>query len=94
MDIKEKCFSVFAVCFAFGLITAFFLFPETRQLKILLPLSLVGVGINIGLIFIVLRDIFYRGFENPMSKYIWMAVILFFWPSVIYYLPRYGFKER
>ncbi len=94
MNIPEKIFSIFAVFFALGLIATLSLYPELRQLKILLPLSLVGVTVNIGLMFIVLRDIFYRSFTNPMAKYIWVAVILFFWPAVLYYLPRYGFRSR
>lgn len=94
MNTFEKIFSVFSVVFAITLITIFSVYPETRQMKLLLPLSLLGVSINIGLMFVVLRDIFFRSFANPMSKYIWIAVILFFWPAVIYYLPKHGFKPR
>lgn len=94
MNILEKIFSVFAVFFAIGLITALTVYPEVRELRILLPLSLAGVAINIGLMFVVLRDILYRKFKNPMAKYIWIAVILFLWPAVLYYLPKHGFKSR
>lgn len=94
MNISEKIFSLFAVFFAIGLIAALSLYPEIRELKVLLPLSLVGVSINIGLMFVVLRDIVYRNFTYPMAKYIWIAVILFFWPAVLYYLPKHGFKSR
>lgn len=94
MKLFEKLYSVCAVLFAFALIAALILLPELRQLKILLPLSLFGMAINIGLMFIVLRDIFYRNFTNPTAKYIWIAVILIFWPAVLYYLPKYGFKTR
>jgi len=94
MTTVEKIFSVFAVIFAFALLTSLIIFPEIRQLNILLPLSLAGMLINIGLMFVVLRDIFYRDFKNPAGKYIWIAVILIFWPTVLYYLPKYGFKPR
>ena len=94
MNISEKLFSIFAVFFAVGLITALSIYPEIRNLKILLPLGLVGVTVNIGLMFVVLRDILYRKFTHPTAKYIWIAVVLFFWPAVLYYLPKHGFKSR
>lgn len=94
MNTAEKIFSVFAVFFAIGLITFLWLYPEGRELKLLLPLSLAGLTINIGLMFVVLRDIFYREFHTPMAKYVWVAIILFFWPAIVYYLPRHGFRKR
>jgi len=94
MNIPEKIFSVFAVFFAIGLIAALSVYPEIREFKILLPLSLAGVAVNIGLMFVVLRDILYRKFTNPVSKYIWIAVIIVFWPAILYYLPKHGFKSR
>ncbi len=94
MNLFEKIYSIFAIVFAFVLIAILFIYPETRQLKILLPISLAGVIINIGLMFIVLRDIFYRNFSNPMHKYMWIAIVFIFWPAILYYLPRYGFTTR
>lgn len=94
MNTVEKTFSVFAILFAIGLIVAFWAIPELRQLKLLLPISLLGVAINIALMFIVLRDILYRHFNTPMTKFIWLGVILLFWPAILYYLPRHGFQPR
>ncbi len=94
MNTFEKLYSIFAIIFAMGLIVILFLYPDLRQFKVLIPLSLFGIIINIGLMFIVLRDIFYRQFSNPTSRYIWIAIILFFWPAVLYYLPKHGFKPR
>jgi len=94
MSSVEKYFSMFAILFGCGFIVSLFVFPELRQLKLLLPLSLIGMTINIGLMFVVLRDIFYRQFGDSTTKYIWIAAILIFWPSVLYYLPRHGFKRR
>ena len=94
MNLLEKLYSIFAVLFAIGLLASLFLLPEVRQLNILIPVSLLGMAVNIGLMFVVLRDIFYRKFTNPAGRYIWMAAILIFWPTVLYYLPRYGFKKR
>lgn len=94
MNLTEKLFSIVAILFAFSLIIVLFTFPQYRQLHILLPLSLAGVIINIALMFIVLRDIFQRQFASPYIRYIWVFVVLFFWPAILYYLPRHGFKNR
>lgn len=94
MKITEKLFSIFAVLFAFSLITMLVIYPEYRQLNVLLPLSLIGMLINIGLMFVVLRDIFQRKFPSNSQKYIWVFVVLFFWPAILYYLPKHGFKKR
>lgn len=94
MNIVEKAFSVFAILFAIGLAGAFWAIPELRQVKLLFPISLLGVTINIALMFIVLRDILHRPFSTPMAKFIWLGVILLFWPAILYYLPRHGFQPR
>jgi len=94
MSKLEKIFSIFAITFAFCLIAILFAYPESRQIKFLLPVSFTGIIINIGFMFIVLRDIFYRNFDNPGYKYMWLAIILFFWPAVLYYLPKHAFKPR
>ncbi|MEE4243495.1 MAG: hypothetical protein V2I36_18695 [Desulfopila sp.] len=94
MSIIEKIYSVFAVLFAAAFITILLLIPETRDLHIMLPAGLLGLCINIGLMFVVLRDILYRKFTSPTGKYVWICIILFFWPAILYYLPKYGFRER
>lgn len=94
MSLCEKLFSLFAVVFAFILVFTLVFYPEYRQLKLLLPLSLFGLIVNILLMFIVFRDIFLRPFATPNQKYYWLLIILFFWPAILYYLPAYGFKKR
>jgi hypothetical protein len=94
MNLFEKAFSIFAILFAAGLISSLLIYPELRSIERLLPLSAAGFLSNVGLIFIVLRDIFKREFNPPGSKYLWLAMILLLWPSVLYYLPRYGFHPR
>jgi hypothetical protein len=94
MNTVEKAFSIFAILFAIGLTAAFWAIPELRQVKLLFPISLLGIVINIALMFIVLRDILYRRFGTPMAKFIWLGVILLFWPAILYYLPRHGFQPR
>ncbi len=94
MNSFEKMFSVFAVIFAFALLIVLIMYPETRQLYVLLPITLIGLLVNIGLMFVVLHDVFVRPFSPSSRKYFWMVVILLFWPAVLYYLPKYGFKTR
>lgn len=94
MNALEKTYSIFAVLFAAGLIVCLILFQELRELNSLLAICSVGFVINIGLMFIVLRDIFLRPFSDPNKKYIWLALVLLFWPAIIYYLPQYGFHPR
>lgn len=70
------------------------LFPELRQLDHLLFICLFGVVINATLMIIVLRDMFLRRFDNPNTRFLWVAAVLFFWPSIVYYLVRHGFRPR
>jgi hypothetical protein len=94
MNSFEKIYSLIAVTFAVALISAIMLFPELRQFNHLLYASLLGMAINIGLMFMVLRDIFFRCFDQEKKRYLWIALVLTIWPSVIYYLFRYGFTPR
>lgn len=94
MNFFEKIYSILAVIVAAALIAALVLVPELRYPEKLLPLCTVGLLINIGLMFVILRDIFSRRFSSLGQKYLWLAMILLFWPSVLIYLPKHGFKPR
>ena len=94
MGFLEKLYSVFAILFAGALLTSLLLLPDLRYIDKLIPLSLAGILINVGLMFVVLRDIFQRHFTSQTSRYSWAILVLLFWPSVFYYLPKYGFKPR
>lgn len=94
MTIKEKLYSIFAVLFVIAFFIILALFPKTRQLTILLPITMVGLMVNIIFMFIVLRDILLRQFESTGQKILWVVLILFFWPSVLVYLPKFGFRPR
>ncbi|MBU1566007.1 MAG: hypothetical protein KJ630_10305 [Proteobacteria bacterium] len=94
MNIFEKAYSLLAIVFAVGLITIIILYPEFRRLERLILTSLIGFAVNIGLMFIVLKDIFMRRFNRQGTKYLWLAMVLLVWPSIIYYLFQYGFKSR
>jgi hypothetical protein len=95
MGTGEKLYSIFAILFAIALCVILVLFPECRQLKILLPASLVGLIINIAFMFIVLRDIFLREYMTIGQKILWVVLILVLLSlPVLVYLPKYGFKAR
>lgn len=94
MNTFEKIYSILAILFAFGLLGVLVFFPELRQLNRLLTACLLGLLVNMGLMFIVLRDIFLRRFSDQNMRYIWLALALLVWPSIVYYLVRYGFRPR
>ncbi len=94
MNIFEKIYSLLAIFFAVALLSSIMLFPELRQFNHLLYASLVGMAVNIGLMVIVLRDIFLRRFDRERQRYLWIALVLAIWPAVIYYLLRHGFTPR
>ena len=94
MTIFEKIYSLLAVAYAVVLIAGIIVFPDLRHFDRLLPASLIGLLVNIGLMFILLRDIFLRRFSTESAKYLWLGMVLILWPSIIYYLLRYGFKPR
>lgn len=94
MNIFEKIYSLLAIIFAAIIINSLIYFPQLHQLNRLIPICLLGFVINIGLMFIVLRDIYSRQFRNQTRRYFWMALVLLFWPSILLYLPMYGFRPR
>ena len=94
MTIAEKIFSVLAICYVTGLAVFLILTPSARELKYLLPLSLLGVGVNVGLLFVVFKDIFSRSFSSSGVTYFWVIIIFIFLPAIIIYLPRHGFRKR
>lgn len=94
MNTLEKIFSIFAIIFAVSFLILIFTVPQLQQLSILLPLTGVALVINIGLMFVIFKDIYFRTFSNPNQKFVWFALILFLWPSVVFYLVLYGFKPR
>ncbi|MGI9536940.1 MAG: hypothetical protein ACR2PB_07710 [Desulfocapsaceae bacterium] len=94
MNSAEKFFSVLAIFYITGLAVFLILSPSIRELKYLLPLSLLGVGVNAGLLFVVFRDILSRSFPSSGVKYFWVVIIFLFMPAIIIYLPKHGFRKR
>lgn len=94
MSKLEKIYSVFAVIVVIAaavFICLSLLSQQHDTYKLLIPAT-IAFGINVGLMFVVFKDIYFRKFPNPSSKYIWFALILLIWPSVLIYLPLYGFR--
>lgn len=94
MNTWEKFCSLTAVVFALALVAILLIFPEARQFNRLLAIGLAGIVVNVILMFVVLRDIFLRRFHNPNMRFVWIGLVLFFWPSIVYYLFRHGFHPR
>ncbi len=94
MSLLEKCFSVTAIVYIVGFSLILIRFPTTRGFNILLPFSLLGIGFNIGLLFVVFKDIFSRTFCSPAQKILWVVIIFLFMPAILVYLPLHGFKKR
>lgn len=94
MNNLEKTFCLVAVGYIIGLTVILVAAPSSRQIHYLLPLSLLGVAVNVGLLFVVFRDIFSRPFSRSWEKYFWLLIIFLFLPAVIIYLALYGFRKR
>ncbi len=94
MSNLEKTFTLVAVGYIIGLAAILVAAPSSRQMHYLLPLSLIGVAVNVGLLFVVFKDIFSRSFSRSWEKYFWLLIIFLFLPAVIIYLPIYGFRKR
>ncbi len=94
MTLFEKAYAIFGILFAAALMTALATVPEFRQPGILFPLSFLGLLVNIGLMFVVFRDIFTRWPSNRNKKYFWLATLLVFWPAILIYLPLHGFRSK
>ena len=94
MNIIEKIYAVFSILFAAGLLTALVEVPQLRQPQLLLPLAGAGLLVNVGLMFVVFRDIFLRTFPQDWHRFVWIALLLFIWPAILVYLPLHGFRSR
>lgn len=94
MNVIEKSVATLALIATVAILVSLFMFAELRSLKPLLLTCSAGFVINIGLMFVVLRDIFLRRFPTNHTRYFWIAMVLICWPTILYYLPRYGFKPR
>ena len=94
MTTLEKAFGIFSIVFAVSLTFALWYYPSLRQLPTLLPLSFVGLLINIAFMFLILRHILTNNSFPKKTKYIWVAAVLLFWPAAIIYFFSHGFSKE
>lgn len=94
MGTFEKIYALLAIGCAVAIFWLLWAYPHYRQLHTLVPISLTGLLVNVGLMFIVFRDITLRQFARPTSKIAWIALLLIFWPAILIYLPLHGFRPR
>jgi hypothetical protein len=94
MNRFEKAFAIFSLLFIIIMAGLLSMMPAMRSLAVLLPLAMAGVVINVGLLYIVFKDIFSRTFQPESRKYLWIIVIFLFLPTLIIYLPLHGFKPK
>jgi len=90
----EKIFSLFSLLYFITMAGVLFAIPAARTLQLFLPLAFVGVTLNVGLLFIVFRDIFSRTFYPESRRYLWVFIIFLFLPAVVIYLPMHGFRPK
>lgn len=91
----EKAFVIFS--FIYIAAYSIFFFNEIKapgNFETIIPFHFLGMALGLGLIIVVVRDVFKRNFSNPNSKIFWTLAIIMFWPSALLYLPMYGFKTR
>lgn len=94
MSSFEKLYCIFAIIFALGIAAVFAMIPESRSATILLPISFCGLLVNVGLMFVVLKDIFTRNQLAKTQKYIWTGILLVCWPAILVYLSLHGFHKK
>lgn len=94
MSSLEKSISIIALALLIILPPLLFIFPKLHTLPYLVPLSLILVGMNAALLFVVFKDMFLRPFGSDKTRYLWVALVFFCPPTILIYLPLYGFKPR
>lgn len=94
MSTYEKAYCLFAIIFAFGIAILLIAVPESRAAGVLLPVSFCGLLVNVGLMFVVLKDIFTRDALDRTRKLVWTGVLLICWPAIFVYLPLHGFHKK
>lgn len=94
MNRFEKLFSLVGLVFMPLIIGIMTLVPAAKTFMVMLPMALLGVLINVGLLYVVFKDIFSRSFHPESTRYLWVMATLLVLPTVIIYLVKYGFKPR
>jgi len=90
----EKVYCILAILVLMALIILVLALPSLRGLQPMLLLATAGLIVNIGLMYIIFKDLYLRNFTNKNAQFIWFVCILFVWPAVFLYLYLHGFRPR
>jgi len=98
MGRAEKSFMIFYWCYTLVYLCCFLVLAFTGAMERLffyvMPFHCFGMAIGIPMLIILFRDLYKRHFPNPNSKVTWTILMLTFWPSILVYLCRHGFRSR
>ena len=91
----EKLYVIFSL--AYTLVYSYFFFnliESPENFERIIPFHILGMVLSLGFIIVIIRDVFKRKFPTPNAKAMWAILLIIFWPIVLIYLPKYGFKPR
>ena len=99
MNHAERAFVIFYWVYMFVYIPYFIVVAVTGLMDHyffygVMPFHFVGMLMGIPMLIVVFRDLYKRSFPNPNSKITWTILMLMFWPSILAYLYRHGFRPR
>lgn len=94
MNRFEKLFSLVGLLFIPLITGILIVIPAASMFIVMLPMALLGVLINVALLYVVFKDIFSRSSHQESTRYLWVMATLLVLPTVIIYLVKYGFKPR
>ena len=98
MNRAERLFVIFYWTYMLLYACCFILLVTTgwivRWFPVVMPFHFFGMFLGIPLLFVVFRDIYKRDFPNPNMKVTWTILILMFWPTILVYLYKHGFRTR
>lgn len=98
MNRVERAFTVFYWAYILVYLCCFVGLAATglieRSLHFVIPLHIFGMFLGLAMLIVVFRDLYKRDFPNPNTKVTWAILMLMFWPSILVYLYKHGFRPR
>lgn len=98
MSRAERTFAIFYWAYMLAYFCCFVGLALTGLMEhsfyFIIPFHIFGMFLGLGLLIVVFRDLYARDFPNPNTKVTWVILILMFWPSILVYLYRHGFRPR
>lgn len=94
----EKSFTIFYWCYILVYGCCFLALVISgameRYFFYVMPFHFFGMALAIPMLIVLFRDLYKRPFPNPNSKVTWTILMLMFWPSILVYLYKHGFRPR